>query len=133
MHPLFIHKAKYNKVLRCVALRCISINSTRAWVVYIFVNIIRSTSSNHILMYVIRIAPFQWHCQWGLCPTDTASEAGQVSGKSGCRLDVIICGNHPRGCLTGRLPVHSLLVYQVYAGFTEELYSPFGTPIWLIH
>ena len=40
-----------------------------------------------------------------------ASEAGQVSGKSGCRLDVIICGNHPRGCLTGRLPVHSLLVY----------------------
>ena len=52
MHPLFIQCAKYKKVLRCVALRCISINSTRTWVVYIYhvyahINIIWNTSSNH--------------------------------------------------------------------------------------
>ena len=49
----FIHNAKYNKVLRCVALRCISIDSTRKWVIvsmYARIDIIRSTSSNHILM-----------------------------------------------------------------------------------
>ena len=66
---------------------------------YARINIFRSTSSNHVLMYVI------------LYPTDTASEAGQVSVLLGSRLDVIICGNHPKGCLPGRLPVCFLLVY----------------------
>ena len=52
MHPLFIHNAKCKKVLRCVALRCISIKSTRTWVVYIYhvyahINIIQNSPSNH--------------------------------------------------------------------------------------